>query len=737
MSTIQVKVIDQVLSAVVLPEIACNSQNVVRLGVQFDTSWNGYTKTAVFYTDKNKSPFEKVLSTDGFCIIPPEVLTRTGYLYIGIKGVNDSNVKTTTILRYKVVAGTPVTVISEPTDNVYHQLLQYYTEIKGRVDNLIENTGATEEDEVVDGRVGYDGTVYGNLHEAITEQVKDVRADFSVVNEVAENTMGLKWNNGYYLNVNGTVQVDAARTLTDFILCGGGLEFAYMAETNHASIAAVTFYDSNKRIISKISNIGEMDIEYKAVAPEKCAFVRLSARIARGHYIRINGATVPLELSKRLRASDYDVYLSCALANASKENLIYKAQKGNNSNATISAESALVNAGGYYFPNLNIKSLSLKENSAVNILEECEDELFDGNVAAYISSSATTRGTNFRTFERKGKFLLCEIESSKFTAETPYLIISFDGREYEKAVSIDRIVVSEGAYLHTEREKVYVDGENGSDENSGTINAPFKTIQKGIDSGASTILVAFGEYEEAVKIEGRQNIKIMPYGFPSYDTQNPDNPMIRITGGEDKAIAYPLTITDCANVYIENVWCINGSARGAYAEDCANLEMNGCQFSNCNSGGLGLVNVNGIFRDCKAFDIGNGSVEHADGFNIHGYGNTQFINCVAHDCGDDGISHHDACTGLIDGGEFYNCGKGGVASPTHGAKIDVQNVYSHDNAYGLYAHSDIAQACKGRLTNCLFKNNKKYDISLKNAVITGWSNIFITKEVDENSTFVG
>ena len=123
MTTIHAVTSDQVLSATVLPKVACNNQNTVRLHVDFDSFWDGYAKAAVFYTSKNPTVYEKVFSADNICIVPPEVLTESGHLYIGVKGVKGSEVKMSTVLRYKLEVGTPSLVISDPTDNVYHQLL--------------------------------------------------------------------------------------------------------------------------------------------------------------------------------------------------------------------------------------------------------------------------------------------------------------------------------------------------------------------------------------------------------------------------------------------------------------------------------------------------------------------------------------------------------------------------------------------------------------------------------------
>lgn len=178
MTNIFAKTTDQVLSATVLPKVACNNQNTVRLQVEFDAPWDGYTKTAVFYTSKNPLPYERALSSDGICLVPSEVLTEEAHLFITVKGVKTSGeIKSTTPLKMRILAGTPTVIISEPTDDVYRELLGDYDRTnnavaveRARIDNLLKNSGSVEGDEVVDARVGFDGTTYPTAGDAVRKQ---------------------------------------------------------------------------------------------------------------------------------------------------------------------------------------------------------------------------------------------------------------------------------------------------------------------------------------------------------------------------------------------------------------------------------------------------------------------------------------------------------------------------------------------------------------------------------------
>lgn len=341
----------------------------------------------------------------------------------------------------------------------------------------------------------------------------------------------------------------------------------------------------------------------------------------------------------------------------------------------------------------------------------------------------------FIKYDAGGNF----IAHSSWITQTPYTVPAsyefFSLEVNHLTSSADTDYLSQSVYYETDgtsalvkkvldvEKKVkpccYVDGESGNDENDGTKERPFKTIQKGVDENTNIVYVATGNYTGNVSVSNRDDITIMPITYPSaHDPAYPDTPKIKINGGT-------LTVSDCGNVKIVGVHCDNAAkslfsinrVKNAVFIDC--IASNSTGESTC---GFKTISANATFTQCIAHNV------VLDGFNMHGYGNVDLYNCTAHDCGDDGVSHHDGCTGSVIGGEFYNCGKGGVSSPTYGAYVDVHNVYSHDNAYGLYAlSSDTNRNSKGKISNCVFKNNTTYDVMARNCNIDAWNIIYDTK----------
>lgn len=195
MTTICLYANDQLLSVALKQKIASGSQNSVVLHVDFDAKWDGYAKSAVFFTSDNETVYEMIL-TNGECTVPHEVLAESCVLYIGVRGVNSTNnaVKTSTLVKYKIAEGAPsgdgTTVV--PTPDVYQQILTAYGKLnsdiaveRARITNIANlDDGSTSGDaELMDIRVGFDGTTYANAGEAVRTQARHLSEDVDRIHE--------------------------------------------------------------------------------------------------------------------------------------------------------------------------------------------------------------------------------------------------------------------------------------------------------------------------------------------------------------------------------------------------------------------------------------------------------------------------------------------------------------------------------------------------------------------------
>lgn len=133
MTTIKLATNDQALIALEQITIASGDINSVEIQVTFDATWDGYGKSAVFFTSNDKTPYEVTLSDDR-CTVPHEVLEKTGQLYIGIRGVKYDAVKTSALIKYKIVEGAPrgEGIPVPPASDVYQQLLAAYGDLTAR-----------------------------------------------------------------------------------------------------------------------------------------------------------------------------------------------------------------------------------------------------------------------------------------------------------------------------------------------------------------------------------------------------------------------------------------------------------------------------------------------------------------------------------------------------------------------------------------------------------------------------
>ena len=145
MTTISLTANDQLLTAISKPVTATGNINSIMIHVDFSDEWNGYGKKAMFINSNDKdNPEERVLS-QGECIVPPEVLTKPGILYIGVYGANDDGaVKTSTFVKCKLKQGAQSIEITDvyPTENEYNELLAAYGKTESALEKEVSERNA-------------------------------------------------------------------------------------------------------------------------------------------------------------------------------------------------------------------------------------------------------------------------------------------------------------------------------------------------------------------------------------------------------------------------------------------------------------------------------------------------------------------------------------------------------------------------------------------------------------------
>lgn len=140
---IEVNCVDQDLEFVTQPLVASGGFHEDFVKFTFCSLWDGFEKTAVFYRDIRK-PYYMMVDEMGMCEIPYEVLSSAGTLYMGVFGVLRDVTRTSKILRYQIKNGAVTTglVPTEPTPDIWQQLLQAYDTILDKVEESNEDQRA-------------------------------------------------------------------------------------------------------------------------------------------------------------------------------------------------------------------------------------------------------------------------------------------------------------------------------------------------------------------------------------------------------------------------------------------------------------------------------------------------------------------------------------------------------------------------------------------------------------------
>lgn len=716
MTTIKASLNDQVLTAATLPKIACNNINTVRLSVTFDSAWAGYpARSAVFYTDKDPTRYEVILSSEGNCLIPHEVLSEKGKLYISVKGVSGDAVKTSAELEYKILAGTPSIVVSPPTGSVYSQLHEAVAVERARLNNLI-NMGARSivgDAELADIRVGADGKTYETAGEAVRAQVYKYP----------------------FLVLHGTALVDfdtTSKTVT--------------VPTIRA-IGKASFIDVERTVLNFATNNGVNVVFIKGGALGICT----TADIAKDMQLifAFNAVSIPMFVGCSLPVANYTVN--------GKTFFDYK-------NSTVKRYGM---QGFLSTVKTPVAFDTVQKNVSINIELRVQGERqlpITATEAVTLNWDMSGGATNY-VYIKDGK-AVCSVNAP--SADDIYLFAFFRGADYLEewcgcTLPVNMYTVNGLAYRaeniikfsENRSTHIYIESDtkiygNGHEINFGT---PLTGTRQGniftvayTPAQGSHFYKTFVDRTEGLLVETNRsyyNVTIWAFNGNKYEAirltpyltlnevETNDNSFTYLNGVitinsanyTDFVLAgeqdFGIAVTGNANVEIHDLKIL--FARG----NCAiikkgRVKFYNCEFGYCTTGnGLSVQNADCDTIGCKAYYNRN------DGFNYHYTGHSNVIECEGYNNFDDGISHHEDCTFEINGGLWMNNGKGGIASPTYGAKGRISNVICVGNNSGIYAEATEVVNEDIYINGVLLKNNKKgiscinYSLIAANAVFVG------------------
>lgn len=141
MSQIHLSVVDQDLYFTNTPTVSSGNVQADQVKFTFNSDWDGRAKTAVFFIDENK-PYYQALDSSDMCMIPDELLAEKGRIYIGVFGVKDGTILTSTLVRYKIEKGAITQATGGVTPELWDQILVKYEEIDQEMDELTTDQAA-------------------------------------------------------------------------------------------------------------------------------------------------------------------------------------------------------------------------------------------------------------------------------------------------------------------------------------------------------------------------------------------------------------------------------------------------------------------------------------------------------------------------------------------------------------------------------------------------------------------
>lgn len=340
------------------------------------------------------------------------------------------------------------------------------------------------------------------------------------------SVVDIKWIAGSYINsVGEIIGGDVARMCTELIPCYEGIDVTFIGESSHPGISVLTFYNSNKEIIQlnscvdgvtlKPEEYSKWDIkmeydrmEHTLTAPEGTRYLRLSSYDKLGWTLKFSEPPVFKTLGElAYNADNFNDDVDHRIAytqviNGANQPPYYinqtKATKLDNGSITIEPE-------GYYFVTLPYGSFG--GNAYIGVKYNRDERIDVG-----FSENGSTTITTVPYIKTKN---ICGYEVAKIEKfennDYPYAIIRIDNRGKSDVLTIEDIRIVDGDVPLPDKPH-YVSVE-GSDDNDGSIDRPFATVNQALLAGASDIYIYPGEYEQTINLDYAHHCEISISSF--------------------------------------------------------------------------------------------------------------------------------------------------------------------------------------------------------------------------------
>lgn len=252
MAILQIELERQLLTLKNQEIIASGDSNFDSCIFAFDASWDGFVKTAVFYQDKSNVQY-MVLEDDDTCMIPAAAMAKAGRMYIGVFGIKDTAVLTSSLVFVDIVEGaiSGDTVSTEPTDDVFLAIIAQYQRIAEMMRKYEEtaeqfNASIQEQNRILETLNAFDVTEISERLDTIEDRMISYTnlAQMLIDREVILRDVMVKFTDGVCEIHN---EVITSKSLCDVYFDEYSYEFAAKA------LIMASSYDGYVRITSSVN----------------------------------------------------------------------------------------------------------------------------------------------------------------------------------------------------------------------------------------------------------------------------------------------------------------------------------------------------------------------------------------------------------------------------------------------------------------------------------------------------